>query len=77
VSRLRWVDQHSVHLSVPTLVQRTFRYGMNERRETYERIQSASDRKVDFIMLGCPHNSIEQMELIGNRCSAPTLPAVA
>lgn len=47
-------------------VQRTFRYGLAERRETYERIQSASDRKVDFIMLGCPHNSIEQMELIAH-----------
>ena len=44
----------------------TFRYGEKERRDTYERIQSATDRKVDFIMLGCPHNSIEQVELIAH-----------
>jgi predicted aconitase len=40
------------------------RYGLRERQRTYERLQSATERKVDFIMLGCPHNSIEQMALI-------------
>ncbi|UJQ94648.1 aconitase X catalytic domain-containing protein [Mariluticola halotolerans] len=44
----------------------TFRYGRAQRRETYEKIQSATERKVDFIMLGCPHNSIEQMALIAH-----------
>lgn len=39
-------------------------YGARERLETWERLQSAQDRKVDFIMLGCPHNSIEQMALV-------------
>lgn len=39
-------------------------YGVAERRATFESLQSATDRKVDFIMLGCPHNSIEQMALI-------------
>ena len=50
----------------PRSILETIRYGARERRETYEKIQSATDRKVDFIMLGCPHNSIEQMELIAH-----------
>ena len=38
------------------------RYGERERRETYERInQFASDTKVDYVMLGCPHYTIEQI----------------
>ena len=45
-------------------VQRRLTYGAAERRETYAKLQSATDRKVDFIMLGCPHNSIEQVALI-------------
>ena len=48
----------------PRPVQRRFTYGARERRETYAKLQSATERKVDFIMLGCPHNSIEQMALI-------------
>ncbi len=40
------------------------RYGQAERQAIFERIQSATDRKLDFVMLGCPHNSIEQMALI-------------
>lgn len=44
----------------------TLRYGAAERRAAYERLQSATDTKVDFIMLGCPHNSIEQVELIAH-----------
>ena len=40
----------------------TLRYGKNERRLAYENLNSsAKDRKVDFIMLGCPHDSIEQI----------------
>ncbi|MCB1133839.1 MAG: DUF521 domain-containing protein, partial [Verrucomicrobiae bacterium] len=39
-------------------------YGEAERRKTWERLQNASERKLDFVMLGCPHNSIEQMSLI-------------
>lgn len=50
----------------PRSILETIRYGARERRDTYEKIQSATDRKVDFIMLGCPHNSIEQMELIAH-----------
>ncbi len=44
----------------------TLRYGAAERREAWEKLQSATDRKVDFIMLGCPHNAIEQVELVAH-----------
>lgn len=40
------------------------RFGARELKETYQRLQNATERKIDFIMLGCPHNSIEQMALI-------------
>jgi predicted aconitase len=40
----------------------TLRYGKNERRLAYENLNSsAKDGKVDFVMLGCPHDSIEQI----------------
>ena len=40
----------------------TLRYGMKERRIAYEKLNaSAKDRNVDFVMLGCPHDSIEQV----------------
>ena len=38
------------------------RFGERERRETFERINStAHDKKVDYVMLGCPHYTIEQI----------------
>ena len=38
------------------------RYGSKERAATVERINStASDRRVDSVMLGCPHYTIEQI----------------
>src|SRR5215475_897965 len=37
-------------------------YGPKERRETYERLNSVgANTNVDYVMLGCPHASIEQM----------------
>jgi predicted aconitase len=37
-------------------------FGERERRETYERInQTAKDKSVDYVMLGCPHYTIEQI----------------
>ena len=40
----------------------TLSYGKRERKIAYERLNSsAKDRDVDFIMLGCPHDSIEQV----------------
>jgi hypothetical protein len=54
------------------------KFGKAERRKAYENLNtSARDRDVDFIMLGCPHNSIEQMWQIaslldGKRISAST-----
>ncbi|MFP4891573.1 aconitase X [Paraburkholderia sp. EG304] len=40
----------------------TIRYGAAERRLAYERVNTtAKDAQVDFVMLGCPHYSIEQI----------------
>ena len=54
----------------------TIVYGTTERRRVYERLNaSANDRNVDFIMLGCPHAALEQLQqaaalLSGRRVSA-------
>lgn len=40
-----------------------FRFTARERRDAYEKLNCATDRKVDFVMLGCPHNSIDQVWL--------------
>lgn len=56
----------------------SLRYGAKERRETYDLLNSnAQDTKLDFVMLGCPHNSLEQMDRIaraieGRKLSANT-----
>lgn len=39
-------------------------FGEAERKRTWQRLQNATERKLDFVMLGCPHNSIEQMSLV-------------
>ncbi len=40
----------------------TFKYGRAERKKAYERVNStASDTNVDYVMLGCPHYSLEQI----------------
>ncbi len=40
----------------------TFHYGAQARREVYRDLNSkASDSKVDFVMLGCPHAALEQL----------------
>ena len=40
----------------------TIKYGPAERRAVYERLNSNGSRSdVDFVMLGCPHYSIEQL----------------
>ena len=39
-----------------------FTYGAKERRETYERLNSVGEsRDVDYVMLGCPHYSADQL----------------
>ncbi|HVY65035.1 MAG TPA: aconitase X catalytic domain-containing protein [Gammaproteobacteria bacterium] len=54
----------------------TFRYGAEERRRVYERLNSnARDPNVDYVMLGCPHAALEQIAeactlLAGRRISA-------
>src|SRR5712671_8102273 len=41
----------------------TFTYGAAERKRTYEAINSsAKDSNVDYVMLGCPHAALEQIE---------------
>ncbi|MFT8242835.1 aconitase X [Roseomonas sp. BN140053] len=56
----------------------TLRYGAAERRRAYENLNaSTSTREVDFVMLGCPHNSMEQLRtcarlLDGKRLNAGT-----
>jgi predicted aconitase len=38
------------------------RFGARERRETFERINvTGIDKAVDYVMLGCPHYTIEQI----------------
>ena len=40
----------------------TIKYGAEERRRVYEMLNaSGRDSKVDYVMLGCPHASIEQL----------------
>ncbi|KAA2314967.1 DUF521 domain-containing protein [Pseudooceanicola sediminis] len=46
--------------------EETFVYDAAARKRMYENLQSATDDKVDFIMLGCPHNSIEQVGRIAH-----------
>ncbi len=37
-------------------------FGQRERRETFERINATGkDRDIDYVMLGCPHYTIEQI----------------
>lgn len=39
----------------------TITYGEKERREIYEKLISAKDRNIDFVMLGCPHYNLDQV----------------
>jgi predicted aconitase len=54
----------------------TFRYGKAEERRTYDQLNAnGSDPNVDYVMLGCPHYSLEQIReasrlLEGKRISA-------
>ena len=41
----------------------TIKYGAAERKRTHEAINSsATDTEVDYVMLGCPHAALEQIE---------------
>ena len=44
----------------------TLHYGPLERQRAYDNLNGARERKIDFVMLGCPHNSIEQVWLIAS-----------
>jgi predicted aconitase len=46
----------------PNTAVETFRYGTEERRRTYDQLNAmGSDPNVDYVMLGCPHYSLEQI----------------
>lgn len=52
----------------------TLSYGNKERRIAYENLNhSAKDRKIDFVMLGCPHDSIEQIWLAARQLEGKRL----
>jgi len=59
----------------PNEPEQVITYGEAERRRTYEELNSkAQDREVDYVMLGCPHAALEQIEevaglLAGRRIS--------
>ena len=38
------------------------KYGLLERRQVYEKLNSGKDENVDMITLGCPHYSLEQLK---------------
>ena len=55
----------------------TYRFGRSEMQSAYEHLNCATDPQVDFVMLGCPHASIEQISivaklLVGKKLSANT-----
>jgi predicted aconitase len=37
------------------------RFGPAERKQTYDNLNSATDENVDFVMMGCPHYTIEEV----------------
>ena len=49
----------------------TLRFGAAERKLAYDTLNCATDRNVDFVMLGCPHNAIEQVWLIASLARWP------
>jgi predicted aconitase len=58
-------------------IEGSLRFGAAERRIAYDNLNCASSRDIDFVMLGCPHNSIDQMWLVasmleGKKISANT-----
>lgn len=44
--------------------EEVFTFDAAARKQMYDTLQSATDPKIDFVMLGCPHNSIDQMARI-------------
>jgi predicted aconitase len=44
----------------------TYRFGRKEMQSAYENLNCATDPNVDFVMLGCPHASIEQVRLVAS-----------
>lgn len=54
--------QDEAHAFAGNRVQGELRFGEAERRATWEKLNStAKDREVDYVMLGCPHYTLEQI----------------
>jgi len=50
----------------PNLKPELITYGTAERRRTYDTLNArGTDPNVDYVMLGCPHAALEQIEEIG------------
>ena len=45
-------------------VKDTLEFGKQELEEAYSWFSTASDRDVDFVVIGCPHASLEQVRLV-------------
>lgn len=43
---------------------RVVRYGREERKETYEKLNRSASDDVDIVLLGCPHHTLERMRAI-------------
>ena len=53
-----------------------FTYGARERREVYQRLNSIGEsRDVDYVMLGCPHYSIDQLAEVARMLEGRTVHA--
>jgi predicted aconitase len=39
----------------------TLKFGRNERKQAYNNLTSATDDAIDFVMLGCPHYTLEEV----------------
>ncbi len=42
-------------------IKESLRYGPEERRQTYEKLNSATHNHVDLVNVGCPHYSLQQI----------------
>jgi predicted aconitase len=45
-------------------IRESLRYGARERKETYEKLNSATGNQVDLVNVGCPHYSLEQIKAV-------------
>lgn len=51
----------------------TLRFGPQERKTAYEYFNTGRNPDVDFVMLGCPHASLEQVQLVAGMLNGKKL----